>query len=202
MSVVGYTVTSRTSPPTAEAAGSSIPLVFMATENESDSSSRPAAGKSVTITVTAGGGTINGTVTSSGGAFSGVTTATQTAAERWIGVTHLGPRTERPVPQALRASVASSDQFADVSVTAVVGPAARLGVMTQPSPLAVTGVTLTVQPAVQLEDSAGNIVALAGVPVTASIATGGGNIGGTVTVNSNAGSPRSRISRSAASPDR
>ena len=49
-----------------------------------------------------------------------------------------------------------------------------------------TGVALTVQPTVQLEDSAGNIVVLAGVPVTASIATGGGTIGGTVTVNSDA----------------
>ena len=183
VTVVGYTVTSRTSPPTAEAAGSSIPLVFMATENESDGSSRPAAGKSVTITVTSGGGTINGTVTSSGGPFSDVTTATQVASsDGSVSLTWVLGRAAGP--QDLRASVASPDQFVDVSVIASVGPAARLGVTTQPSPLAVTGVALTVQPTVQLEDSAGNIVVLAGVPVTASIATGGGTIGGTVTVNS------------------
>ena len=183
VTVVGYTVTSKTSPPAAEQAGSSIPLVFMATENESDGSTRPAAGKSVTVAVTSGGGTINGTVTPSGGPFSGVTTATQIAASDGT-VSLIWVLGRAAGTQTVRAAVASSDHFVDVSVVASVGPAARLGVTTQPSPLALTGVVLAVQPTVQLEDAAGNIVVLAGVPVTASIVAGGGTLGGAVTVNS------------------
>ncbi|MBK7785828.1 MAG: Ig-like domain repeat protein [Gemmatimonadetes bacterium] len=66
------------------------------------------------------------------------------------------------------------------------GPAALLGITTQPSATAQSGVAFAQQPVIQLRDSAGNAVAQAGVPVSVAIATGGGTLGGTTTVNTNA----------------
>ncbi len=45
---------------------------------------------------------------------------------------------------------------------------------------------LTQQPVIQLKDINGNNVLEAGIPVTASIASGGSTLGGTATVNSDA----------------
>ncbi|MGH6691046.1 MAG: beta strand repeat-containing protein, partial [Gammaproteobacteria bacterium] len=58
------------------------------------------------------------------------------------------------------------------------GNAAMLAVTTQPSAVAQSGVAFGQQPVVQVEDSAGNAVALAGVQVTAAIASGGGALSG------------------------
>ena len=55
----------------------------------------------------------------------------------------------------------------------------------QPSASAASGVAFVQQPTVQLRDASGNPVS-AVVPVTAAIASGGGTLGGTVTVNTNA----------------
>src|ERR1035437_9484068 len=60
VTVLGYTVTIKTAPPTTAQVGASIPIAFTVTENESDGSSKPARGKSFTVAVTAGGGTLNG----------------------------------------------------------------------------------------------------------------------------------------------
>src|SRR5450755_2915901 len=60
ITVLGYTVTIKTAPPATAQVGASIPVAFTVTENESDGTSKPASGKSFTVTVTAGGGTING----------------------------------------------------------------------------------------------------------------------------------------------
>ena len=67
-----------------------------------------------------------------------------------------------------------------------VGAAARLTLTTQPSAAAASGVVFAQQPALQLLDAAGNAVNQAGVGVTVSIATGGGTLGGTTTVLTNA----------------
>ena len=68
----------------------------------------------------------------------------------------------------------------------VAGPAARLLLAAQPSAAATLGVNFAAQPSVQLADVFGNAVAAAGVSVTATIASGGGTLGGTVTVATNA----------------
>ncbi len=76
----------------------------------------------------------------------------------------------------------------DTSATVLLGagPAALLGITTQPSATAQSGVAFAQQPVIQLRDSAGNAVAQAGVPVSVAIASGGGTLGGTATVNTNA----------------
>ena len=62
-------------------------------------------------------------------------------------------------------------------------PPARLALVTQPSTLAQSRVALVAQPVVELQDDQGATVHQAGVPVTASIAPGGGSLTGTTTVN-------------------
>ncbi|HJR36193.1 MAG TPA: Ig-like domain-containing protein [Gemmatimonadales bacterium] len=82
------------------------------------------------------------------------------------------------------ASGLASTTSAAIAVTAA--PPAALSVTTQPGTPAVNGSQLSPQPAVQLRDAAGNPVAKGGVPVTVTIASGGGTLGGTTTVNTNA----------------
>jgi protocatechuate 3,4-dioxygenase beta subunit len=71
-------------------------------------------------------------------------------------------------------------------ITIAAGTATRLVLTTQPSSTAESGAVLDQQPVIQLVDASGNPSAQAGVPVTAAIATGGGTLGGTVTVSTNA----------------
>ena len=59
----------------------------------------------------------------------------------------------------------------------------RLALVTQPSTQGQSRLALTPQPVIQLQDDQGAAVPQAGVPVTASIATGGGDLIGTTTVN-------------------
>lgn len=65
------------------------------------------------------------------------------------------------------------------------GLASYLSITTQPSTTATTDVAFPTQPAIQLRDGNGNIVASSGVTVTASLASGTGAIGGTLTANTN-----------------
>jgi surface protein len=66
------------------------------------------------------------------------------------------------------------------------GAAVQLGITTQPAASAVNGTVLPQQPAVQVQNVAGFPVRQAGVAVTASIASGGGTLGGTQTVMTDA----------------
>jgi adhesin/invasin len=66
------------------------------------------------------------------------------------------------------------------------GVAAKLSIVTQPSPSGTSGVPLERQPVLQLLDSDGAPVARAGVIVTAQIAGGGGDLDGTTSVASDA----------------
>lgn len=63
------------------------------------------------------------------------------------------------------------------------GAASGLKIVTQPSSFVAPGAQFPIQPAVQLVDASGNVVAKPGVAVTAGIASGDGTLGGTVTVN-------------------
>ena len=71
-----------------------------------------------------------------------------------------------------------------VTVTAPIPT--RLTMVTQPSASAPSGVALPAQPVVQLADLSGNAVSVAGVTVTANISSGGGLLGGTTSVVTNA----------------
>jgi subtilisin family serine protease len=63
----------------------------------------------------------------------------------------------------------------------------KLALVTQPSAQGQSRVNLAVQPVVQLEDDAGTSVPQSGVPVTASIVTGGGSLTGTTVTTSSTG---------------
>jgi hypothetical protein len=64
--------------------------------------------------------------------------------------------------------------------------ATQLAVTTQPSASAQSGVAFATQPVVQLRDSTGAAVAQSGIAVIASIASGGGTLGGTSTATTDA----------------
>jgi hypothetical protein len=66
------------------------------------------------------------------------------------------------------------------------GGGSKLGVTTQPSGTAANGVAFPQQPVLQLQDGSGNPVLQAGVTVSATIASGGGTLGGTTSVLTNA----------------
>ena len=66
------------------------------------------------------------------------------------------------------------------------GVATGLMVLTQPSTSAQSNVPFAQQPVIQLRDDNNNPVAAAGVPITASIATGGGTLFGTATIATDA----------------
>ncbi|MBI1722899.1 MAG: Ig-like domain-containing protein, partial [Gemmatimonadetes bacterium] len=66
------------------------------------------------------------------------------------------------------------------------GAPAKLAIATQPSGTAQNGTPLTQQPVIQIQDAVGNGVSQNGIQVTAAIASGGGTLGGTTTVATNA----------------
>ncbi len=72
------------------------------------------------------------------------------------------------------------------SFTVEPAAAARLAMVTQPSPTASAGVAFSTQPAVRLQDSFGNNVSLSGTSITGSIATGDGTLAGTLSANTDA----------------
>jgi hypothetical protein len=68
------------------------------------------------------------------------------------------------------------------SVTWAPGAATQLAVVTQPAG-ASSGLAFSTQPAVQVQDAFGNLVTSSTASITAAIASGGGTLGGTATVN-------------------
>src|SRR5439155_20481063 len=73
------------------------------------------------------------------------------------------------------------------TITLAAGAAVQLAFVTAPSDTARNGVALARQPAVQLEDGAGNPVTHSGTPVTAAIATGGPALSGANPIATDAG---------------
>lgn len=118
--------------------------------------------ENVAVTWTANGGGSVG-ATSTGTDAQGIAEVTRT-----LGVT--------PGTYTTTAEVAGlSGSPITFTSTATVGPAAKLTIVTQPSSTAQSGVPLETQPVIQLQDAAGNDVALAGRAITAGV------IGGSVT---------------------
>ena len=138
------------------------PLVVRVLDDEGG----PAAGVTVQWSVEGGGSVSPSAVPTGSDGLASVTRV-------------LGPD---PGEQITRATV-SGLQGSPVTftATAVDGDSPVLVLATQPSGEAVSGAALAVQPAVQLQDGDGNDVAQEGLAVTASLATGSGTLGGTLT---------------------
>jgi hypothetical protein len=131
------------------------------------------AGVMVTAGVASGGGTLGGTA-------SVATDATGAARFTDLSITGtIGNRT-------LGFSAPSLTGATSATVTLTAGPATQLSITIQPSSVAVSGVQLQRQPAIQLRDMSGNLVQAAGVPVTVDINFGPGSLGGTLTRLTNA----------------
>ena len=158
------TIAPNGSTPASAAAGSTVPVSFRVLHGPAGAVTTPRSGKAVTFTIVSGGGLV-------AGATSAVVTtgADGVATSSW----QLGAA---PGLETLRGSI-NGTQSADVSVTATITPPPRLTLSTAPSPSPQSGIPFFQQPVVQLSDPGGAPIAQAGVPVTVSVASGGGALG-------------------------
>ena len=133
-----------------------------------DGSGSNAAGVMVTASLASGGGQLSGTLNRATGSDGRATF------DDLVLTGETGPYT-------LRFSVPGGASVVSRAITLAAGPAVSLSIATQPATTAVSGVPLSRQPVVQLRDGSGNAVAQSGIAVTATIASGGGTLGGTTT---------------------
>ncbi|HEX3232959.1 MAG TPA: hypothetical protein VHR41_02095, partial [Gemmatimonadales bacterium] len=82
-------------------------------------------------------------------------------------------------------SAASLGGVTSQSISLAAGPPAQLALATPPPSTARSRVPLSTQPAIQLQDASGNPLSQAGIAVKASIASGGGTLGGQASVLTN-----------------
>ncbi len=135
-----------------------IPLVV----SVKDGGGNPVPAVAVSWVIGSGGGSVTPTTSS--------TDATGQATAAWTMGGTPGPNTV--------SAVVSGIGVAEFSATATAGAPARLSVLTQPSPNAVSGVVLAQQPVIQLLDAGGNAAPQSGVAVQVAIASGGGTLSG------------------------
>ena len=150
-------------PATAEA-GSTVTVAVVVRHGPAGSITTPKSGKPVTFTVVSGGGTV----------ASGNTTVVNTGTDGIASVVWTLGATAGA--QALRASI-NGTQAIDANVTGVVTASPRLTVATPPSDNPQSGIPFFRQPVVQLSDPNGVPLSVAGIPVTISVASGGGTLG-------------------------
>ena len=131
------------------------------------------AGVLVTASIQSGGGTLGGTATVATSA-AGTATFTNLSIAGTVG------------SRTLLFAAAGYVSVASAPVNITPGPATQLTITTQPSPTAVSGQPLAQQPVLQVRDAQGNAVASAGIQVSAVIASGGGSLGGTTTIATDA----------------
>ncbi len=129
----------------------------------------PTAGRTINWTSTGGGSfaSSSNTTTATGGTPPMNFTTTTIS-----GVTHVITATD----------AGSLTVTGTASVATIPGPAAMLAVTTPPSSTVQAGVVFPIQPVVQLEDVNGNFVSQSGVSISATIGSGGGTLGGTTPV--------------------
>lgn len=173
VTVLGYAVVIKTAPPGSAQVGAAVPIALTVTALSSDGSTSPAAGKPVSVAVTAGGGTIAGSVTATL-----VTGSDGSLATTWT----LGPLVGT---QTIRGSVSASE-FLDINIQATAAPATALAISTQPSSAVIAGAVLAAQPVVQLRTAAATNAVQAGVVVSAAIASGGGTLAGATSATTDA----------------
>src|SRR5262249_22248639 len=73
-----------------------------------------------------------------------------------------------------------------ITVSGAAATATAIGITTQPSTMAQSGIAFAAQPVVRVQDAAGNAVSQSGVTITVAKATGSGTLGGTLTASTNA----------------
>jgi hypothetical protein len=135
-----------------------------------DDAGTPVSGVTVTWRIESGGGSVSPGSTE--------TDAQGRAAAAWT----LGPSTGT---QRVRAS-ASGAGTVTFEATVTAGEAAVLGIRRQPSPTVLVGVPFNRQPEIQIRDASGNPVQIPDVTITAAIASGAGQLGGTRTATTGA----------------
>lgn len=133
----------------------------------------PVANHSVTFAVSGGGGSVTGSPATSNS--SGVAT---------VGSWTLGGAAGNNSLTATAAGLPASPVVFTATGQAAVVP--QFAIATQPSSTAASGVQFAQQPAIQLVTSTGQPINQSGVPVTVAISTGGGSLGGTLTVATDA----------------
>lgn len=132
-----------------------------------------AAGVVVTVTLNGSGGTLGGTASATTDA-SGIATFSGLSISGTVG------------SYTLTFASAPLSSITSNSIAVGAGAASQFTITSQPSSSATNDVAFAQQPVLQLRDAAGNAVAQSGVPVTATIASGGPALGGTTTVTTNA----------------
>jgi len=138
-----------------------------------DQYGNPVPSHSVTFAVLTGGGSVTGSPALSNA--SGIAT---------VGSWSMGPVAGSNTLRATAAGLPSTPVTFSATGQAVTTP--QLAITTQPAASAQSGVILNPQPLLQLQDNQGQPLHQANVTVTASINSGGGTLGGTVTVNTDA----------------
>jgi adhesin/invasin len=141
--------------------GTELPLPLVVVLRDGGGNAVP--GVAVSWVIGSGGGSVTPTTSS--------TDAAGQATAAWT----LGGT---PGPNNTISAVVSGTGVVEFSATATAGAPARLSVLTQPSPNAVSGAVLGQQPVIQLLDAGGNAATQSGVAVQVAIATGGGSLGG------------------------
>jgi adhesin/invasin len=140
-----------------------------------DASNNPVsqAGVNITVSLASGSGPLGGTLTRATNA-SGQATFTGLSINGLVGSYTL----------AFNSGTLTGATSSSIALTP--GNATRLALTTQPPGGASSGVPLSPQPIVQVQDAAGNPVASAGVNVTAALTGASGTLGGTTTIATNA----------------
>jgi hypothetical protein len=162
-----------TQPPASVQNGIAFPSQPVIQLRDANGNDAPQSGVVVTASITSGDGTLGGTL-------SVVTDASGAASFIDLSITGIvGDHTLR-----FRATGMSEVQSNTVTVTA--GTPSELSITTQPPGSAEVAVPFDRQPVLQVLDLSGNDVSQSGVPITASIETGGGTLAGTVTVTTDA----------------
>jgi hypothetical protein len=141
-----------------------------------DGSNSPVSQSGVVVTaaIWTGGGTLGGTTTATTNA-SGVASFTN------LSITGAaGGRTLSFSAPSLSAVVSNTITISNAP------PATELTITTQPSSSATSGTAFAQQPVIQLRDASNNAVNQSGIVVTASIASGTGTLGGTLSATTGA----------------
>jgi uncharacterized protein YjdB len=159
----------------------------------SSSAASVVAGGSTTITaqlVDANNNTVGAageTVTWSGGAGGSFGSATSTTTGSGTATVTFTPSTAAGTTVTVTGTDGAARTGTSGTITTVAGPAAVLTLTASPEATPQSGIAFTSQPVIQLRDGSAsqNPVALANVPVTATISSGTGTLGGITTVLTN-----------------
>ncbi len=166
-------LTITTQPSTAAQSGIAFPQQPVLQVRDASGNAVSQSGVVVTTAIASGGGTLGGTLTATTNA-SGIATFIN------VSITGLvGDRTLSFTATGLTTATSGT-------VTVAAGTASQLTLTTQPSATVQSGIAFLQQPVLQLRDGAGNPVSQTGVVVTATIATGAGTLGGTLTATTSA----------------